>query len=25
MDLNPDDAEFFTNLLTRVAHEVYRP
>lgn len=25
MDLNPDDAEFFTNLLTRVAQEVYRP
>jgi cytochrome c553 len=25
MDLNPDDVAFFTNLLTRVAHEVYRP
>lgn len=23
--LNPDDVEFFANLLTRVAHEVYRP
>ena len=23
--LEPDDAEFFTDLLTRVAHEVYRP
>jgi hypothetical protein len=23
--LKPDDAEFFTELLTRVAHEVYRP
>ena len=25
MELNPDDAAFFTNLLTRVAREVYRP
>jgi hypothetical protein len=25
MGLNSDDVEFFTNLLTRVAHEVYRP
>jgi hypothetical protein len=25
MELNPDDVEFFINLLTRVAHEVYRP
>ncbi|MEA2079274.1 MAG: hypothetical protein U9P00_05340 [Pseudomonadota bacterium] len=24
-ELNPDDVEFFINLLTRVAHEVYRP
>ena len=25
LDLTPDDAEFFENLLMRVAHEVYRP
>ncbi|MEN8108597.1 MAG: hypothetical protein ABFS22_11395 [Pseudomonadota bacterium] len=25
MELNPDDVEFFINLLMRVAHEVYRP
>ena len=25
MELNTDDVEFFTDLLTRVAHEVYRP
>ena len=25
MGLNPDDVEYFMNLLTRVAHEVYRP
>ena len=25
MELNTDDVEFFVNLLTRVAHEVYRP
>ena len=25
MELNLNDVEFFTNLLTRVAHEVYRP
>lgn len=25
MELNPDDVEFFLKLLTRVAHEVYRP
>lgn len=24
-ELDPDDIEFYTNLLTRVAHEVYRP
>ena len=24
-DLNPDDVEFFINVLTRIAHEVYRP
>jgi mono/diheme cytochrome c family protein len=24
-DLDPDDVEFFTKLLTRVAHEAYRP
>ena len=24
-ELTPDDVEFFINLLTRVAHEVYRP
>jgi len=25
MELDPDDVEFFINLLTRIAHEVYRP
>jgi len=25
MELDPDDVEFFINLLTRVTHEVYRP
>ena len=24
-ELNPDDVEFYTNLLTRVAQEIYRP
>jgi hypothetical protein len=24
-ELSPDDVEFFLDLLTRVAHEVYRP
>lgn len=23
--LDPNDVEFYTNLLTRIAHEVYRP
>ena len=25
MGLSPDDVEYFTNLLARVAHEIYRP